>query len=58
MTEKSKKKMQFFVKFVYCVLCTENFCFSIMHIYTLCLNDVAWYIYTNSFIENCNKYTW
>lgn len=57
MTEKSKKKMLFFVNFVYCVLCTENSCFSIMHIYTFCLNNVAWYIYTNSFIKNCNKYT-
>ena len=46
-----------FVKSVYCVLCTEKSSFSIMHIYTFCLNDVAWYIYTNSFIENCNKYT-
>ena len=46
-----------FVKFVYCVLCTEKSSFSIMHIYTFCLDDVARYIYTNSFIENCNKYT-
>lgn len=27
MTEKSKKKMLFFVNFIYCVLCTENSCF-------------------------------
>ena len=40
MTEKSEKKM-LFVKSVYCVLCTENPCFSIMHIYTFCLDDVA-----------------
>ena len=40
MTEKSEKKI-LFVKSIYCVLCTENSCFSIMHIYTLCLNDVA-----------------
>ena len=56
MTEKSEKKM-LFVKSVYCVLCTENSCFSIMHIYTFCLNNVAWYIYTNSRIGNCNKYS-
>ena len=40
MTEKSEKKM-LFVKSVYCVLCTENSCFSIMHIYTFCLNNEA-----------------
>ena len=37
MSEKSEKKMVF-VKSVYCVLCTENSCFSIMYIYTFCLN--------------------
>ena len=40
MSEKSEKKM-LFVKSVYCVLCTENSCFSIMHIYTFCLNHEA-----------------
>ena len=30
-----------FVKSVYCILCAENSCFTIMHIYTFCLDDVA-----------------
>ena len=40
MTEKTRRRCCF-VKSVYNVLCTENSCFSIMYIYTLCLDDVA-----------------
>ena len=57
MTEKSEKKMLCCKTCLLYSFAPKIPVFSIMHIYTFSLTNVAWYIYTNSFIENCNKNT-